>query len=972
MLKIFLAKVWFLGVGLFLVMSFWPISTKAFDTYGVHPALSRAVAYAYNDRHPDNNLDATAIAWLAHGSSREDIPVSRPLNHFFNPLSKKGLSILGISLGWPSPFWASSPSRQRLEPITGDCSWPTARRALRDNNLAKAHTCLGHVLHLLQDSAVPAHVRNDQHVEGDPFEQWLKFNRPPMKEPLPSLPDCSDYRDCIASLATWVNRRFFSKDTIDGSDFREPFNRITVRGDILFDGSRPLARYNIRTDELILTEDIHEAYWHEISPMMISYGVRLLELFFDNVGSEPPTPGEIINETINDAVNETVNRGREAVGEAIERITQPGNNFIPLPIIPGLVEGAIALLPDPARQAVDGLIGNINIPSQPWWPSLPNIGPGGSGSGNSSSEEEDSEQEGGNEEDNGGGQGSEEGNGVEEENGDEEKQGEDNEQVDEVEEEEIVYNGPPESPKLGSLLITAYGTGLDGGEYLEIYNQSNKPISLSGLAVQAKRLNLSSWNTLASGASLNYVILEPHSFFLIAGPGYSENFVVADRYYVSPVIPNTAGELRLFYNNTVIDHLSYDEPTVFSQEPKANHLLGSRTVDLNRGLKRLWHFSECVGEPRDSLIEDVLPDTLWAVGKWDCALEYNYYEQKTSTTIPLTLNSPELTFSFYSKDVNGIAQNGFYFFDENEEVLAGTHFSGHNVLYIHNGSWPSIGRLYPENRDWHLMTFVFGHNYIAWYLNGQLVKKYPLSGALSGEIVKMTMNMYGGVGAWLVDEIGIWDRALAKEEVAALFNQQIPPVVEQPSFKPAKLLHYWDFEDSGTLAVDKVGGVIIPQAALTTGRYSQGLLMVQGVHNYDISIPSLNSRSVSLSFWRHSMPGFSGQGGVSLYSSLLDGHFGLQGGYGNIYAKINNYAFFLNRPLAYYAWIHMGLVYDAQEMTLTVYFNGQPYIDYLVVWPWLPLDRLFIYETWDRFAIDDLRIYEGVLTPEQILELAGN
>ncbi len=42
-----------------------------------------------------------------------------------------------------------------------------------NDDLETAFDYLGHVAHLLQDMAVPAHVHNDMHVGGDPYEDWV-------------------------------------------------------------------------------------------------------------------------------------------------------------------------------------------------------------------------------------------------------------------------------------------------------------------------------------------------------------------------------------------------------------------------------------------------------------------------------------------------------------------------------------------------------------------------------------------------------------------------------------------------------------------------------------------------------------------------------------------------------------------------------------------------------------------------------
>ncbi len=143
------------------------------------------------------------IEILKEGSTEEDIPNCRAASHFLNPL--KDWDVAGVSdttetitsafvinpicfasAGFSSRFsrhkysdvtWATgytSPPSPTSQPIVTDngMDWNAARSyyylALtatngnaREEYFAQTFQTLGQVLHLLQDMAVPAHVRND-------------------------------------------------------------------------------------------------------------------------------------------------------------------------------------------------------------------------------------------------------------------------------------------------------------------------------------------------------------------------------------------------------------------------------------------------------------------------------------------------------------------------------------------------------------------------------------------------------------------------------------------------------------------------------------------------------------------------------------------------------------------------------------------------------------------------------------------
>ena len=274
-------RVWFLLIIFFGIPLY---QVYAFDTYVIHPKLAGFIAARFNEQYPEHSLTNNDIEWLTQGTIEEDEPITRAFNHFYNPLNRQGLKIAGIKLGLSSPEWLFNSVKQSSSE-GGDCSWQTAVNAYKNNDKPKGLRCLGHALHLLEDVGVPAHTRNDQHAFGDPFEEWAKYNNPLVPLEINDLqPICNKADDCIVEFATWVNRNFFSKDTITNKDFPAPLNR-AIRDDLyLKNNSRKLAAYNPKNKSYYLSQEIQYEYWQEISPMIIAYGLRLLEVFFIEVG----------------------------------------------------------------------------------------------------------------------------------------------------------------------------------------------------------------------------------------------------------------------------------------------------------------------------------------------------------------------------------------------------------------------------------------------------------------------------------------------------------------------------------------------------------------------------------------------------------------------------------------------------------------------------------------------------------------
>jgi len=188
---------------------------------------------------------------IRSGSYSEDVPDCRATNHFLNPLKSwdsAGMTdqpvLINLLCSSGSPWvsnvlWATQDNRN-------DFVWAKIRSAyyqaltattdqIRSNNFAATFYGLGSLLHLLQDTAVPAHVRNDFMAHWKPgyedFEYYVKYKldsmpagvKPTYFNGLPSafwdsnMYDGSNPDVTAASwigLAEFTNANFLSRSTI--------------------------------------------------------------------------------------------------------------------------------------------------------------------------------------------------------------------------------------------------------------------------------------------------------------------------------------------------------------------------------------------------------------------------------------------------------------------------------------------------------------------------------------------------------------------------------------------------------------------------------------------------------------------------------------------------------------------------------------------------------------------------------------
>nr|MCU0974138.1 hypothetical protein [Burkholderiales bacterium] len=163
-------------------------------------------------RFPDSKSDVlTVLGLVRQGARYEDDVLTlppRPLHHFFDPATGKGLSIdplryVGIlpvsvlnliagvnATNQASPDWAldsttlNAFSRKALSNVMYD-AYLKPRKAERDAATGRMFETIGRLVHHVQDMAQPQHVRNDAHLHFELLEQMCPTPpKPGLENPL--------------------------------------------------------------------------------------------------------------------------------------------------------------------------------------------------------------------------------------------------------------------------------------------------------------------------------------------------------------------------------------------------------------------------------------------------------------------------------------------------------------------------------------------------------------------------------------------------------------------------------------------------------------------------------------------------------------------------------------------------------------------------------------------------------------------
>lgn len=283
----------------------------------------------------------TAKQWMIEGSDLEDgesFLSPRPRSHFHEPISNTGLGrVFDSAINWSlssvgNQEWSWNDAREYyFKALTS----PT--KTERDENWAKTFRALGQIMHLLQDSANPAHVRDDPHVLRDGLHDFMDRNSVAAyssagiispdssilegagalrNEPFSNLFDRNMYHGsnpgitlgADVGITEYANANFFSDDRIAGQNSPvppypslaelvpapapSPYLTLARLGSAAFPGAR-VARYtgnetltqflNLEFDllgKLRLDDVVYDAYARHLIPRAVGYSAAVLKYFF--------------------------------------------------------------------------------------------------------------------------------------------------------------------------------------------------------------------------------------------------------------------------------------------------------------------------------------------------------------------------------------------------------------------------------------------------------------------------------------------------------------------------------------------------------------------------------------------------------------------------------------------------------------------------------------------------------------------
>jgi hypothetical protein len=330
----------------------WEVNThEQLTEKAIETVESHLNAYLIDQLGLEGGLNAalpggTPRELMKQGSNFED-DIPRFLSHFHEPVSNSGLGHL-----FPSAIdWSLFPTGTQI--IGGSWSWNDAReyyykaltsksKAERDEYWGKTFRALGQIMHLIQDAANPAHVRNDPHPFNEGLHDYMarkhvasyaaagvfipdssSLEQPgaTRPEPFSNLFDRNMYngQNPAATLGAnvgvteFTNANFFSDDTIAGQNSPAPAHpavselvpattvpygpqyvtlpRLGSPSELRartakYTGNQALAKFQLANFHLDLLghfrldDLVYEAYSINLIPRAVGYSAAILNYFF--------------------------------------------------------------------------------------------------------------------------------------------------------------------------------------------------------------------------------------------------------------------------------------------------------------------------------------------------------------------------------------------------------------------------------------------------------------------------------------------------------------------------------------------------------------------------------------------------------------------------------------------------------------------------------------------------------------------
>ena len=568
-----------------------------------------------------------------------------------------------------------------------------------------------------------------------------------------------------------------------------------------------------------------------------------------------------------------------------------------------------------------------------------------------------------------------------------------------------IYRDGSSTPITTSVLTTYSDKGLSLGT-----TYSYQVSAVNGAGLESGRSSLVEAETYSDTTppAIISVTVQSQVHILFSEPLDKATAETVSNYSISPGINISSATLQEDLRTVILVTSEHSENSQYTLTVNGvKDLAGNPMIDAtytyqyNTGLVGHWKFDEGTGATAQDSSNSENAGTLingpaWTDGKIDGALNFDgvddYVTCGNGTSLNLTgsltisawINPQSFGQGGWGRIVDkGNGSTGYSMLIESSSNRLGYAVYGSYVAYssaniIELNTWQHVTVVYDEPSD-----------SVAFYIDGQPAgtadySTSPVDSANDPLVIGIRGYDLNRAFDGTIDQVRIYNRALAADEVLALFDIDLEPVIDISN----GLVNYWKF-DEGTGATaqnssnSENAGTLINGPTWTNGKID-GALNFDGVDDYVTcgDGTSLNlTGNLTISAWIN--PQSFGQGG---WGRIVDKGNGSTG-YSMLIESSNNrlgyvvygsyVAYSSANIIELNTWQHVTVVYDESSDSVAFYIDGQPAGTTGYSTP--PLDSandpLVIgirgYDSNRAFdgTIDEVRIYNQALTADEVLAL---
>jgi hypothetical protein len=389
----------------------------------------------------------------------------------------------------------------------------------------------------------------------------------------------------------------------------------------------------------------------------------------------------------------------------------------------------------------------------------------------------------------------------------------------------------------------------------------------------------------------------------------------------------------------------------------------------------LWHLDSCFGDNlADELSADVMVNNWqWTVGDSSCALRANYTDEPLEFLVAdgFDSNNMSILWSYRLEEESSriklelVIEEGDNLFVTISPYYLDLKMPAHNKVRYNDYSLPL-------DTNWHNLAFTtdFSKSTINLYLDDVILTSFTLGQRLydiSG-FKLIADNSY-----LQIDEVALFNKALAETELNSLSSPLEP--YQAPEFvNSLDLVHSWDFiEGQGNIAYDTINAynLNIDESYWEAGISDFAIKLNKLSFAVESDLLINNSRkSFSLSFWYQNSVSPNGARGRLMLKKGTDTKLGIK------FSPFNSYLYYNNQEISLSKqeinipnddnWHFLALTYNPNDYNLKFYLDGAEVYSAKKVWLVDNFDHMeIIQENWD-FILDEIKIYEGTLSPQLI------